>query len=133
MRLGGSVPGAFGAVPVDVARHPLGADARHQPLDLLRSARGAGRTRLFRRREVFLEALAARFAPVLVDRHRSQSRSPVSTPDLPDLELLRSLCERQGVSPDDDDLAAVQGFLQVILPALEDLERRLADEPGLTP
>jgi hypothetical protein len=52
--------------------------------------------------------------------------------DLPDLDLLRALCERQGVSPEDEDLSAVQGFLRAILPALEELERRLADEPGQT-
>jgi len=57
----------------------------------------------------------------------------VSRPDLSDLDVLRALCERQGVSPGDDDLAAVQGFLRTILPALEDLDRRLADEPELTP
>jgi len=57
----------------------------------------------------------------------------VSAPDLPDLELLRSLCKRQGVSPDDDDLRAVQRFLRVILPALEELEHMLVDEPGLAP
>ena len=28
-----------------------------------------------------------------------------------ELELLRSICERQGVSPEDADLEAVQGFL----------------------
>jgi hypothetical protein len=57
----------------------------------------------------------------------------VSTSDLSDLALLRSLCERQGVSPADDDLEAVQGFLRVILPALEALDTRLANEPELTP
>jgi hypothetical protein len=57
----------------------------------------------------------------------------VSRPDLSDLDVLRALCERQGVSPGDDDLAAVQGFLRTILPALEELDRRLADEPELTP
>jgi hypothetical protein len=51
-------------------------------------------------------------------------------PDPSDLELLRALCERQGVAPEDDDLRAVQGFLRAILPALEELERRLADESG---
>jgi hypothetical protein len=57
----------------------------------------------------------------------------LSTPDLPDLDMLRAVCERQGVSPDDDDLSAVQGFLRAIVPALEELETRLADEPGLAP
>lgn len=35
------------------------------------------------------------------------------------------MCERQGVSPEDADLEAVRGFLDVILPALEDLDRRI--------
>jgi len=43
------------------------------------------------------------------------------------IELLRSICERQGVSPEDADLEAVQGFLDVILPALAELERLLAE------
>ena len=45
-----------------------------------------------------------------------------------ELELLRRLCERQGISPEDADLEAVRGFLDVILPALEDLERRIPDD-----
>lgn len=45
-----------------------------------------------------------------------------------ELELLRTLCERQGISPEDADLEAVRGFLDVILPALEDLERRIPDD-----
>jgi hypothetical protein len=59
----------------------------------------------------------------------------VSTPDPSDLDVLRALCERQGVSPEEGDLEAVQGFLRVILPALEELEQKLVDEPGsgLTP
>jgi hypothetical protein len=47
------------------------------------------------------------------------------------LDLLRSLAELQGVSPSDEDLAGVQGFLDVILPTLADLERRLpTDTPS---
>jgi hypothetical protein len=41
------------------------------------------------------------------------------------LTLLRELAGRQGVSPGDADLEAVLGFLDAILPALEDLEQRL--------
>ena len=48
-----------------------------------------------------------------------------------DPELLRRLCERQGISPEDADLELVRGFLDVILPALEDLERRIPD--GVVP
>jgi len=56
--------------------------------------------------------------------------APVYSPDPPDLDLLRALCERQGVTPEDDDLEAVQGFLRAILPALEELERRIPDDVG---
>jgi len=41
------------------------------------------------------------------------------------LTLLRELAARQGITPDDADLEAVLGFLDAILPALEELERRL--------
>jgi hypothetical protein len=41
------------------------------------------------------------------------------------VERLRTLGEEQGVSPSDDDLEAVLDFLNRLLPALEDLERRL--------
>jgi hypothetical protein len=47
------------------------------------------------------------------------------------LDFLRRLAEQQGVTPSDDDLEGVQGFLDVILPTLADLERRLpADTPS---
>ena len=54
-------------------------------------------------------------------------------PDRSDLDLLRALCERQGVTPEDADLEAVQGFLRAILPALEELERRIPDDIGSAP
>jgi hypothetical protein len=38
------------------------------------------------------------------------------------------LCERQRISPEDADLEAVRGFLDVIVPALQDLERRIPDD-----
>jgi len=57
----------------------------------------------------------------------------VYSPDPSDLDLLRALCEREGVSPADEDLAAVQGFLRAILPALEELERLVPDEVGSVP
>ena len=50
------------------------------------------------------------------------------SPDPSSLDLLRALCERQGVTPEDVDLEAVQGFLRLILPALERLELRIPDE-----
>jgi hypothetical protein len=39
-----------------------------------------------------------------------------------DLSFLRKLAERQGVEPTDEDLEAVLGFLETVLPALEELE-----------
>ncbi len=61
------------------------------------------------------------------------SSRPANTPEPAGLAVLRELCERQGVSPDDADLQAVQGFLQVILPALAELEERLPDDLGTVP
>jgi hypothetical protein len=45
--------------------------------------------------------------------------------DSSSLALLRELAARQGVSPDDADLEAVLGFLDAILPVLQDLEQRI--------
>jgi hypothetical protein len=56
----------------------------------------------------------------------------VYSPDSSDLDLLRAVCERQGVAPDDADLETVQGFLLAILPALEELEARIPDDLGAT-
>jgi hypothetical protein len=39
--------------------------------------------------------------------------------------VLRALAERQGVEPTDEDLEAVVGFLETIVPALEGLEELL--------
>jgi hypothetical protein len=39
-----------------------------------------------------------------------------------DLSFLRALAERQGVEPTDEDLEAVLGFLDTVLPALAELE-----------
>ena len=55
------------------------------------------------------------------------------SPDPCNLDLLRALCERQGVTPEDADLEAVQGFLRAILPALEHLDRRIPDEIAPAP
>ena len=49
------------------------------------------------------------------------------SPHSSELELLRSICERQGVSPEDADLEAVRAFLDAILPALAELERRIPE------
>ncbi len=46
----------------------------------------------------------------------------------PTLEFLRELAARQGVAPDDADLEAVLGFLNVILPALAEIEQTLPPE-----
>ena len=45
-----------------------------------------------------------------------------------EIEHLRALAERQGVSPDDADLEAVRAFLETLLPALERLEERIPPE-----
>ena len=42
-----------------------------------------------------------------------------------ELEVLRALCERQGVSPTDADLEAVRGFVDRVVPALAEIEQRL--------
>src|ERR1700736_1218963 len=97
---GDSVPRAAGAMPVDVARQPFGADRGHQPLHRLRAATRARRARLCRARQILLETRVARLAPIFVDRHL---RPVYSSPPFA-LELLRSICERQGVSPEDADL-----------------------------
>lgn len=44
------------------------------------------------------------------------------------LDFLREFAARQGVEPSDEDLEAVQGFLDAILPELERLEQLLAPE-----
>jgi len=44
------------------------------------------------------------------------------------LDLLRELAAREGVEPTDEDLEAVRGFLDVILPELARLEELLGVE-----
>ena len=44
------------------------------------------------------------------------------------LDFLREFAARQGVEPSDDDLEAVRGFLDAILPELARLEEQ--HEPG---
>jgi len=46
-------------------------------------------------------------------------------PDSNVIPFLRALAERQGVEPTDADLEAVVGFLERIMPALEELEELL--------
>jgi hypothetical protein len=50
---------------------------------------------------------------------------------VPAMEHLRALAAAQGVFPEDEDLEAVLGFLERILPALDDLEERVP--AGATP
>jgi hypothetical protein len=47
---------------------------------------------------------------------------------VPAVEHLRALAAAQGVFPEDEDLEGVLGFLERILPALDDLEERLPAE-----
>ncbi len=49
----------------------------------------------------------------------------------PSLAELRTLLEAQGVTPTDADLEAVRAFLDVLLPAFEELERLVP--PGTVP
>lgn len=44
------------------------------------------------------------------------------------MEHLRALAAAQGVFPEDEDLEGVLGFLERILPALDELEERLPPE-----
>ena len=48
-----------------------------------------------------------------------------------ELALLRAICERQGVSPTDVDLEAVRGFVDRVVPALAEIERRLPKDTEL--
>jgi hypothetical protein len=57
----------------------------------------------------------------------------VYSPPPSEIELLRSICERQGVSPEDADLDAVRGFLDAILPVLAELERRIPEPIAPSP
>jgi hypothetical protein len=50
---------------------------------------------------------------------------------LPSLDELRRAAERQGVRPSDEDLRAVLGFLEAVLPAVEEIEASIP--PDLAP
>jgi len=52
----------------------------------------------------------------------------VYPPTAAEIELLKALAERQGVSPDTADLESVQAFLETLLPALAQLERQIPPE-----
>ena len=47
---------------------------------------------------------------------------------VPAVDHLRALAAAQGVFPEDEDLEGVLGFLERILPALDELEERLPAE-----
>lgn len=47
--------------------------------------------------------------------------------EAPSIEHLRSVAALRDIHPSDDDLAAVQGFLEVLLPAFSELERLTPD------
>jgi hypothetical protein len=49
-------------------------------------------------------------------------------PAAPSIDLLRATAAQQGVFPEDEDLAGVLGFLEVVLPRLAEIERRLPPE-----
>jgi len=49
-------------------------------------------------------------------------------PSAPSIDFLRATAAQQGVFVDDDDLAGVLGFLEVVLPRLAELEERLPPE-----
>jgi hypothetical protein len=44
-------------------------------------------------------------------------------------DFLRQVAQRQGVEPSEDDLEAVLGFLEALLPALARLEVELPEGP----
>jgi hypothetical protein len=55
------------------------------------------------------------------------SESSPSSPG-PSIEFLRVAAAQQGVFVEDDDLVAVLGFLEVVLPKLAEIEERLPPE-----
>ena len=49
------------------------------------------------------------------------------TGEAPSIEYLRAAAALQGIHPSDEDLAAVQGFLGVLLPAFDGLGALIPD------
>lgn len=58
-------------------------------------------------------------------------QSESSPEPAPSTDFLRAVAAQQGVFVEDDDLAGVLGFLEVILPRLADIEQRLPPETPL--
>jgi len=46
-------------------------------------------------------------------------------PAAPSIDFLRAAAAQQGVSVSDEDLRGVLGFLEVVLPRLEEIEQRV--------
>jgi len=55
----------------------------------------------------------------------TESNPPSSTPSI---DFLREAAAQQGVFVEDEDLAGVVGFLEVVLPRLAELEQGLPPE-----
>jgi hypothetical protein len=49
-------------------------------------------------------------------------------PPSPSIDFLRASASQQGVFVEDEDLVAVLGFLDIVLPRLAELEERLPPE-----
>ena len=57
---------------------------------------------------------------------RSDESNP--NPAAPSVDFLRATAAQQGVFATDEDLEAVVGFLEAVLPTLAEIERRLPPE-----
>jgi hypothetical protein len=53
------------------------------------------------------------------------------TPPAPSIDFLRAAAAQQGVLVEDEDIAGVLAFLEVVLPNLAELEQRLPPETPL--
>ena len=49
----------------------------------------------------------------------------------PSIDFLRKVAAQQGVSPTEEDLEGALGFLDVVLPRLQELEERIPPETPL--
>ncbi len=53
------------------------------------------------------------------------------SPPTPSIDFLRTAAAQQGVFVEDEDIAGVLAFLEVVLPRLAELEQRLPPETPL--